>query len=59
MTIKNLQNIPVEMLAETFNHAFSDYLVPIQVSEHDLWIKMASENTFPEFSAGVFSKKKL
>jgi len=59
MQIKTLGGIPVAVIAQTFNDAFSDYLVPIQLTEQALADKMRSENTAPEYSAGVFDGDKL
>ncbi len=46
-------------LAEAFNSAFSDYLVPVRLSENDLRSKLLSENTNPELSAGAFLDGRL
>jgi ribosomal protein S18 acetylase RimI-like enzyme len=59
MEIKTLESVPVAEIADTFNLAFSDYLIPISLTENDLRTKMASENTIPEYSAGVFSEERL
>jgi ribosomal protein S18 acetylase RimI-like enzyme len=59
MEIKTLDGVNIAEIAETFNAAFSDYLVPIQLSENDLRAKMQSENTVPAYSAGAFTDGKL
>lgn len=59
MEISTLSNVPLAVLADTFNQAFSDYLVPMQVTEDDLKMKFVSENTKPEHSLGVFDNGKL
>lgn len=59
MQIKTLEGISTSEIANAFNEAFSDYLVPISLSADDLQTKMTAENTKPEFSAGAFSNGKL
>lgn len=59
MEIKTLEGVTAAEIARTFNEAFSDYLVPINLSENDMAAKMASENTIPELSAGAFTDGKL
>jgi ribosomal protein S18 acetylase RimI-like enzyme len=59
MTIKSLQNVPASVLAQTFNDAFADYIVPIRLSETDMLSKMAAENTSLQHSAGVFNNNQL
>src|SRR5690606_11050066 len=59
MKIQTLRAATTAEIAETFNLAFSDYLVPIHLSETDLKAKMVAENTKLDYSAGVFSDGKL
>ena len=54
MQITTLEGVPTDVIAEIFNQAFSDYLVPIQLTEEMLLEKMRAENTMPDHSAGVF-----
>ncbi|MFT3681490.1 MAG: GNAT family N-acetyltransferase [Ferruginibacter sp.] len=59
MIFKTLKDIPVNVLLESFNLSFSDYLVPFHLSKEQLENKMASENIRPEFSSGAFDNEKL
>src|SRR6478672_6297058 len=59
MQIKTLEGVPVAVIADTFNAAFADYLVSIQLTEQALRDKMRAENTTPECSAGVFENGRL
>ncbi|MCG2612563.1 GNAT family N-acetyltransferase [Flavobacterium sp. SM15] len=59
MTISFLKNASTATLADTFNKAFSDYLVPLDLTEDDLKIKFTSENTNLNQSVGVFDKNEL
>lgn len=54
MHLSSLQNIPIATLAQAFNSAFSDYLVPMHLTADDLTSKFSSENTNLELSVGVF-----
>lgn len=54
MTFRSLQNIPISTLAATFNYAFSDYLVPLHLSEAQLENKIISDGVRLELSAGAF-----
>ena len=54
MIFHSLQNIPISALAATFNHAFSDYLVPFHLSEAQLENKLLSDGVRLELSAGAF-----
>jgi ribosomal protein S18 acetylase RimI-like enzyme len=59
MEIKTLESASVAEITNTFNLAFSNYLISIFLTENDLRIKMTSENTIPGYSAGVFSEGML
>ena len=59
MTFKTLQNIPISTLAATFNHAFSDYLVPFHPTEAQLKNKLVSDGVRLELSAGAFENERL
>jgi ribosomal protein S18 acetylase RimI-like enzyme len=59
MEIRTLEGVSTADIAQTFNLAFSDYLVPIHLSESDMAAKMAAENTTRELSSGVFDSGKL
>lgn len=59
MKIQSLETVRLSYLAEIFNAAFADYLVPFQLSETDLQSKMVSENISLENSTGVFTADKL
>lgn len=59
MEIEVLKNISVSELAETFNLAFSDYLVPLQLTEEQLVKKMKNDGVNLDISAGAFENGKL
>lgn len=59
MTIQTLQNISNVDILDTFNEAFSDYIVPLKLSLAQLEGKVKSENLRPEISAGAFDNGKL
>ena len=59
MEIKTLDGVDTVAIANAFNAAFSDYVVPFSLSETDLAAKMTMENILPEHSAGVFDGEKL
>ncbi|MCM8571068.1 GNAT family N-acetyltransferase [Gramella jeungdoensis] len=59
MEIKDLKNISISELAEAFNLAFSDYLVPLQLTEEQLAKKMKNDGVNLDISAGAFENGRL
>ncbi|MFT3794080.1 GNAT family N-acetyltransferase [Flavobacterium sp.] len=59
MEIKNLQEISITLLTQTFNESFSDYLFPFHLSEADLRTKIKTENIMLNHSVGAFVGQKL
>ena len=57
--IKTLNNISIETLTETFNHAFSDYLIPFKLSKEELLVKMKMDNVDLSYSVGAYQNDKL
>jgi ribosomal protein S18 acetylase RimI-like enzyme len=53
MQIHNLQNTPIDTIAECFNKAFATYFVPIKLDSPLLRDKIKSENILLEHSIGV------
>ncbi|WP_143304961.1 GNAT family N-acetyltransferase [Chitinophaga vietnamensis] len=56
---RDLQNLPTENIAQAFNAAFSDYIVPLQLTPALLENKMKGENLKREFSMGAFNGDEL
>ncbi|MCO4293478.1 GNAT family N-acetyltransferase [Solitalea sp. MAHUQ-68] len=54
MELKTLESIPLATILETFNYAFSDYLVKLQLSKQQLMNKMESEGIELNYSVGMF-----
>jgi len=59
MTFKTLQDIDNTIILDTFNEAFSDYIVPLKLTLEQLESKIKSENIQPELSAGAFQGENL
>ena len=59
MEFKTLEGVSTDALLETFNHAFSDYLVPFKLSKEQLEAKLKSEGIRPNLSPGAFEDGKL
>ena len=59
ISISALTRITSAQLISTFNHAFSYYIVPVNLNSFILKQKMAQENIRLEFSAGVFDDGRL
>ena len=59
LQFKNLENISLDMLLETFNESFSDYFVRLQLTREQLERKLISDAIDLSLSAGVFDSKKL
>ena len=58
-TIKSLQGLSIRQIADVFNDACSDYVIPIKLTEEILTAKILSENIQLENSVGVFDNDKL
>lgn len=59
MDFHTLENVAFSEILATFNLAFSDYSIPLQLTEAQLAAKMKSDNTDFSFSAGAFEEGKL
>ncbi|NQX39525.1 Ribosomal protein S18 acetylase RimI [Pedobacter steynii] len=59
LQFKNLENIPPDILLETFNESFSDYFVRLQLTREQLERKLISDSIDLSLSAGVFESEKL
>ncbi|WP_282631023.1 GNAT family N-acetyltransferase [Empedobacter sedimenti] len=59
MIIRRLNNDDTSILLKTINTAFSDYIVPFQLSEEQLQAKIASENIHLDWSIGIFEDDKM
>jgi ribosomal protein S18 acetylase RimI-like enzyme len=54
-----LEHCSITELTNTFNEAFSDYIVPFHLSEQQLQKKCIAEDTDLRFSVGAFHNNKL
>ncbi len=59
VTFQTLENISLADITEVFNLAFSDYIVPLKLTEDQLADKIISDNIKLEYSVGAFENKKL
>ncbi len=59
ITFKNLENISTDTLLNTFNEAFSVYMIPMNLSKETFEWKIKSENFNPKYSVGAFDKEQL
>ncbi|UKJ07381.1 GNAT family N-acetyltransferase [Solitalea lacus] len=59
MEIRTLETTPVDTILNAFNYAFSDYLVPFQLTLQQLEDKMESEGTMLKYSVGMFDGEEL
>ncbi len=59
MEIKTLQGTDLNEILSAFNEAFSDYFVPLQLTEEQLVNKMKADKTDLSLSVGVFDEQKL
>lgn len=57
--VKTLEHTPVSDILETFNMAFSNYIVPLQLTEQQLNDKIVSDDIDLKLSAGIFEEDKL
>ncbi|PCJ65293.1 MAG: GNAT family N-acetyltransferase [Bacteroidetes bacterium] len=59
MKIKTLSNINEKVILETFNLSFSDYFVPLQLTEEQFLSKLKVDKIDLNLSVGVFENNKL
>ena len=57
LQFKNLENISLEVLLETFNESFSDYFVRLQLTKEQLERKLVSDSIDLSLSAGALNPK--
>ncbi|NLN32830.1 MAG: GNAT family N-acetyltransferase [Flavobacteriaceae bacterium] len=57
--IKSLKDISLLEILNTFNASFSDYLIPMNLSENEFKTKLYTENINWDFSVGVFFDQNL
>jgi ribosomal protein S18 acetylase RimI-like enzyme len=59
MTIQSLASVSLTEITDTFNKAFSDYYVKLQLTEPSMALKLRSENIDLSYSIGAFDGGKL
>jgi len=59
MRLQTLENIPYEKLLEVFNLSFSDYIVPLCLTQEQLEDKIKTDSIKLEFSVGAFEDNQL
>lgn len=59
MEIKPLEKTDIPDILETFNLAYADYLIPLELTENQLRRKMIAENIDLSYSAGAFEEDRL
>lgn len=57
--IKSLEQVSVRNITDAFNHAFSDYMVPVNLAEAHMQLKMRQEQIDPQWSMGAFDGDRL
>lgn len=59
MEFRNLENSSVEDVLKVFNRSFSDYMIPLQLTQEQLEAKLIADNTRMDLSVGVFDDDEL
>ncbi len=59
IAIKTLAGVPPADILAAFNHGFSDYAIPMNLSDETFRFKLKSEGISTEHSAGAFADGKL
>ncbi|SMG28922.1 Ribosomal protein S18 acetylase RimI [Marivirga sericea] len=59
MEIKTLEDVDRKEILKVFNESFSDYLIPFQLSQEQLALKMLADKTDLMLSVGVFENSHL
>lgn len=53
MTVHTLETFSIQDITSVFNEAFSDYIIPFQLTQMNLLDKIKSENIFLDYSIGI------
>lgn len=59
MRLQTLEGVPINKILEAFNNAFSDYFVPLQLTETQLVTKMKADKVDLSLSVGAFENDTL
>lgn len=59
MRLQSLSSVSLTELTQAFNKAFSDYFVPLQLSEEAMAVKLRSESIDLRYSIGAFEDNQL
>ncbi|HEY1115773.1 MAG TPA: GNAT family N-acetyltransferase [Chitinophagaceae bacterium] len=59
MRFQSLSSVSLAELTQTFNEAFSDYFVPLRLSEEAMAVKLRSESIDLRYSIGAFEESQL
>ena len=59
MRFQSLSSVSLAELTQTFNEAFSDYFVPLRLSEEAMAVKLRSESIDLNYSIGAFEEDRL
>lgn len=59
ITFRTLEHTSLDQLLAVFNHSFSDYITPLQLSRDQLEQKLRSDNVDLAISAGAFLEEEL
>jgi ribosomal protein S18 acetylase RimI-like enzyme len=57
--LKTLESTPITDILTSFNHAFSDYFIKLQLTEETIASKFRSENIDLSLSVGAFNNNRL
>lgn len=59
ITFQNLENLSIDIILNTFNTAFSTYIIPMHLTKEIFEWKIKSENFNPKYSVGAFDGDQL
>ena len=59
MKIKSLEGIGYDVILKAFNHSFSDYFIPVKVTQSQFTTKLKTHNIDLSISVGAFEGDKL
>ncbi|MDR2221780.1 MAG: GNAT family N-acetyltransferase [Flavobacteriaceae bacterium] len=57
--VRSLQNVTVTELTDVFNDSFSDYIIPLHLTEQNMSFKLYSELIDLALSVGVYDEQRL
>lgn len=59
MEIRTLEGVNIKEIQDVFNHSFSDYFIPLKLTEEQFALKLLADKIDLSLSVGVFESCNL